>query len=83
MLGVRLADGLELTGPAPAASRLARDGLLDPAGLAGGIARLTLDGRQVVTWERGGLTCILSGDIVDRSTLLKLAAWQGKGDVPF
>ena len=47
------------------------------------LAGLTLDGRQVVTWKRGGLTCILSGDIVDRSTLLKLAAWQGKGDVPF
>jgi hypothetical protein len=47
------------------------------------LAGLTLDGREVVTWKRGGLTCILSGDVVARSTLLKLAAWQGKGDVPF
>jgi hypothetical protein len=47
------------------------------------LAGLTLDGREVVTWERGGLTCILSGDLVDRETLLKLAAWKGKGDVPF
>ena len=45
MLGVRLADGLELTGPARAATRLAADGLLEPVAVAGGIARLTLDGR--------------------------------------
>jgi anti-sigma factor RsiW len=42
---------------------------------------LALDGRQVVTWERLGYTCILSGDL-DRPTLLKLAAWKGKGSVP-
>ena len=47
------------------------------------LAALTLDGRQVVTWERGGFTCILSGDVVDRETLLKLAAWNGMGEVPF
>ena len=45
MLGVRLAEGLALREPAPAAPRLARDGLLDPAALARGRARLTLDGR--------------------------------------
>jgi hypothetical protein len=44
---------------------------------------LVLDGRKVVTWQRGGMTCILSGDAVDRETLLKLAAWNGKGQVPF
>ena len=43
----------------------------------------TLDGRQVATWERRGLTCILSGPGVDRKTLAKLAAWKGKGSVPF
>jgi anti-sigma factor RsiW len=42
---------------------------------------LELAGRQVVTWERLGRTCILSGDL-DRPTLLKLAAWKGKGSVP-
>jgi hypothetical protein len=42
---------------------------------------LALDGRQVVTWERLGYTCILSGDL-DRPTLLKLASWKGKGAVP-
>ena len=47
MLGLRLADGLELHGPAPSAPRLAADGLLDPDALARGIARLTLDGRLV------------------------------------
>jgi oxygen-independent coproporphyrinogen-3 oxidase len=45
MLRIRLADGLELTRPAPAAARLADDGLLDRTALAQGIARLTLDGR--------------------------------------
>jgi anti-sigma factor RsiW len=42
---------------------------------------LELAGRQVVTWERLGRTCILSGEL-DRPTLLKLAAWKGKGSVP-
>jgi putative oxygen-independent coproporphyrinogen III oxidase len=45
MLRIRLSEGLELTRPAPAAARLADDGLLDRPGLARGIARLTLDGR--------------------------------------
>ncbi len=40
---------------------------------------LVLGGRQVVTWERLGYTCILSGDL-DRPTLLKLAAWKGQGE---
>ena len=42
---------------------------------------LELGGRQIVTWERLGRTCILSGDL-DRPTLLKLAAWKGMGSVP-
>jgi putative oxygen-independent coproporphyrinogen III oxidase len=45
MLGVRLAEGIVLSDAAPAAPRLARDGLLDPAALEHGMARLTLDGR--------------------------------------
>jgi hypothetical protein len=44
---------------------------------------LTLDGREVVTWLRRGHTCVLSGAGVDRDVLLKLAAWTGKGSVPF
>jgi oxygen-independent coproporphyrinogen-3 oxidase len=46
MLGIRLADGLALADPAPAA-RLAGRGLLDGDALRRGVARLTLDGRLV------------------------------------
>ena len=42
-----------------------------------------LDGRTVVTWRRGGRTCVLSGPGVERDVLLKLASWKGKGAVPF
>ena len=47
MLGIRLAEGLRLDdeAAADAAATLAADGLLDPAALARGRARLTLDGR--------------------------------------
>jgi hypothetical protein len=41
------------------------------------------DGRTVVTWERDGHTCVLSGTDVDADVLVKLAAWQGEGSVPF
>jgi hypothetical protein len=39
--------------------------------------------RSVVTWERDGKTCILSGEGVPAGTLVKLAAWKGKGAVGF
>jgi putative oxygen-independent coproporphyrinogen III oxidase len=45
MLGLRLAEGLAVTGPAPAAHSLADAGLLDRGALERGTARLTLDGR--------------------------------------
>jgi putative oxygen-independent coproporphyrinogen III oxidase len=45
MLGIRLAEGLPLTEPTPAAAPLASSGLLEPAALESGIARLTLNGR--------------------------------------
>jgi hypothetical protein len=51
-------------------------------------ARLVRDGLQIhaaaglVTWRRGGRTCVLSGDGVPRATLAKLAAWDGGGAVP-
>jgi hypothetical protein len=44
---------------------------------------LSADGRVIVTWPRGGHTCVLSGTDVDAATLLDLAAWQGKGAVEF
>jgi anti-sigma factor RsiW len=41
------------------------------------------EGREVVTWLRGGQTCVLSGDEVSSDTLLELAAWKGMGSVKF
>lgn len=40
-------------------------------------------GRRVVTWWRGGRTCVLSGSGVGDRQLLKLASWKGDGAVPF
>ena len=41
------------------------------------------DGRTVVTWERDGHTCVLSGKAVRPAELLMLADWRGKGAIPF
>jgi hypothetical protein len=41
------------------------------------------DGRRVVTWWRGGRTCVLSSADVGDEELLKLASWKGDGAVPF
>jgi hypothetical protein len=40
-------------------------------------------GRRVVTWERRGHTCVLSGTGVPVVALLKLAAWRGHGAIPY
>jgi hypothetical protein len=52
-----------------------------------GTELLTLqsEGRTVVTWKRGGHTCVLSGiqPEVARDELLMLAGWKGKGAIPF
>jgi hypothetical protein len=40
-------------------------------------------GRTVVTWLRGGHTCVLSGEGVPRESLVELAAWKGDGAVAF
>jgi len=40
-------------------------------------------GRTVVTWERGGHTCVLSGKWVRPGDLVALADWRGKGAIPF
>jgi hypothetical protein len=42
-----------------------------------------IDGHPVVTWERGGRTCILTGSGVDPDTMVELAAWHGMGSIPF
>ena len=41
------------------------------------------DGRTVVTWERDGHTCVLSGKAVRPAELITLADWRGKGAIPF
>jgi hypothetical protein len=39
-------------------------------------------GRRIVTWERGGHTCVLSAPLaVPEQKLLQLASWTGKGHV--
>jgi hypothetical protein len=42
-----------------------------------------LHGATVVTWERRGHSCILSGYNVSLTQLLKLAAWKDKGELPY
>jgi hypothetical protein len=65
----------------------------DAVGLPGSVLHVTregtdvhvaeLGGHLVVTWLRQGRTCVLSGDGIDRETLLELAAWRGGGAIPF
>jgi hypothetical protein len=52
---------------------------------AGGLElhRFRLGVQDVVTFERNGRTCVLSGDVHDPDTLVKLAAWRGDGSVNF
>ena len=42
----------------------------------------SLDGRNVVTWQRLGHTCILIGPVSD-DELLGLAGWRGNGTLPY
>ena len=39
---------------------------------------LSHDGATVVTWERGGHLCVVSGRGVSAATLLRLAGWSGE-----
>jgi hypothetical protein len=42
------------------------------------------NGRRIVTWTRDRHTCVLSAPLaVPEQKLLELAAWKGKGNVPF
>jgi anti-sigma factor RsiW len=43
---------------------------------------LNIEGRQAVTWRRGGRTCVLIGQ-ASPAELLRLAAWQGNGALPY
>ena len=38
-------------------------------------------GHDVAVFERGGRTCVVAGHVLELSTLLKLAAWTGGGNV--
>jgi anti-sigma factor RsiW len=44
---------------------------------------LEIGGRNVVTWKRGGHTCVLSGSAAAASELIALADWRGKGTIRF
>jgi hypothetical protein len=59
----------------PTGETLQRDGVE--------IHRFTDGDRTVVTFERGGRTCVIAGHVMDPDTLVKLAAWQGDGAVRF
>jgi hypothetical protein len=39
--------------------------------------------RDVVTFERGGRTCVLEGEVLSAETLVELASWGGDGAVSF
>jgi hypothetical protein len=44
----------------------------------------THDGRWIVTWKRGGHTCVLSAPMtIPQEKLLDLASWKDQGKVPF
>jgi hypothetical protein len=40
-------------------------------------------GHDIAVFERQGMTCVLSGHVIHRSTLVELATWQGDGRVRF
>lgn len=73
-LGYTIVDGSPLRVP-PDAAVVTRDGTQ--------LHTFVLDGRHVVTWLRGSHTCVLSGTALPRAVLVKLAAWNGKGTIPF
>ena len=67
---------------------VAAPALRQPAGARMSVRRgtelraLSVDDRHVVTWRRGGRTCVLSGAGVADSSLAELAAWSGQPGTP-
>ena len=50
----------------------------------GSTVRVVTQGeRTIVVVERSGRTCVVSAVGVPEATLVELAAWKGKGTVPF
>jgi hypothetical protein len=47
------------------------------------LRRFRVGEQDVVTFERNGRTCVLSGNVHDPDTLVKLAAWKGDGSITF
>jgi hypothetical protein len=45
--------------------------------------RFRLGFQDVVTFERDGRTCVLSGDVHDPNTLVKLASWKADDSISF
>jgi hypothetical protein len=63
---------------------------IDPPDGAGSATRagttvsyIDAGGRDIVTWERDGLTCVLSGRGLPRHVLMNLAGWRAADDFPF
>jgi hypothetical protein len=73
-IGYAIIPGSRLFPPA-ATSQRHIDGTL--------LVSFSAEGRKIVTWTRGGHTCVLSGRGVGIQTLYTLAAWKGKGAVAF
>jgi hypothetical protein len=40
-------------------------------------------GHDIVMFERGGRTCVISGHVEKRSTFVRLATWSGHGQISF
>ncbi len=73
-VGYTIVSGKGLSVPSSSVSTL-RNGV--------NIRSLKLGETTVVTWQRKGHTCILSGRGVSRDDLLKLAGWRDKGALPY
>jgi hypothetical protein len=73
-IGYTVLSGKRIDAPGDA-ERLNVDGLE--------LRRFRVGKLDVVTFERNGRTCVLSGDVHDPDTLVKLAVWKGDGSVAF
>jgi anti-sigma factor RsiW len=47
------------------------------------LSTVTEGPQAIVTWQRGGRTCVLSGHGVSAKDLRQVASWKGDGAVPF
>jgi hypothetical protein len=74
LIAYTIISGRALTVPG-GAQVIVRDGIRIELFRAGG--------RAAVTWQRRGHTCVLSGAGVPGRVLVGLAAWRGKGTIPY